>query len=129
MKLNYHPETGSLYIDLAERPGVDSREVSEGIVPDYDAAGTLVRIDIDNASRKVELGLSCWPACRARSSAAPADMALLPPGSDYSYILSDRASGVPPVGWHSGFDSRDRKWVSPPRGRVQIPGGHIVLAP
>lgn len=56
MKLNYHPETDSLYIDLAEQPGVDSREVSEGIVLDYDAQGTLVGIDIDNASRKVELG-------------------------------------------------------------------------
>ena len=56
MKLNYHPETDSLYIDLAEQPGVDSREVSEGIVLDYDAEGNLVGIDIDNASRKVELG-------------------------------------------------------------------------
>lgn len=56
MKLNYHADTDSLYIDLAEQPGVDSREVSEGIVLDYDAKGTLVGIDIDNASRKVELG-------------------------------------------------------------------------
>ena len=55
MKLNYHPETDSLYIDLAEQPGVDSREVSEGIVLDYDANGHLVGIDIDNASRKVDL--------------------------------------------------------------------------
>jgi uncharacterized protein YuzE len=30
--------------------------VSEGVVLDYDAKGTLVGIDIDNASRKVELG-------------------------------------------------------------------------
>ena len=56
MKLNYYPETDSLYIDLAEQPGVDSREVSEGIVLDYDAKGTLVGIDIDSASQKVELG-------------------------------------------------------------------------
>ncbi|RPH97238.1 MAG: DUF2283 domain-containing protein, partial [Lysobacterales bacterium] len=33
----------------------ESREVSEGIVLDYDAAGNLVGIDIDNASRKVRL--------------------------------------------------------------------------
>lgn len=56
MKLNYHPETDSLYIDLAEHPGVDSREVSEGIILDYDADGAVVGIDIDNASRKVALG-------------------------------------------------------------------------
>jgi uncharacterized protein YuzE len=44
-----------LYIDLSERPSVESREISEGIVLDYDAAGNLVGIDIDNASRRVEL--------------------------------------------------------------------------
>jgi len=55
MKLAYHTDTDSLYIDLAERPSVESREVSEGIVLDYDADGHLVGIDIDNASRKVQL--------------------------------------------------------------------------
>jgi uncharacterized protein YuzE len=55
MKLNYYSETDSLYIDLSEQPSVESREISEGIVLDYDAAGNLVGIDIDNASRKVEL--------------------------------------------------------------------------
>jgi uncharacterized protein YuzE len=55
MKLNYHPETDSLYIDLAEQPSVESLEISEGVVLDYDARGNLVGIDIDNASRKVQL--------------------------------------------------------------------------
>lgn len=55
MRLNYHPDTDSLYIDLAEQPSTESREISEGIVLDYDAQGRLVGIDIDNASRKVEL--------------------------------------------------------------------------
>ena len=55
MKLNYYPDTDSLYIDLSERQSVESREISEGIVLDYDAQGNLVGIDIDNASRKVEL--------------------------------------------------------------------------
>ncbi len=55
MKLNYYPETDSLYIDLSEKPGVDSKEISEGVVLDYDAEGNLVGIDIDNASKKVQL--------------------------------------------------------------------------
>ena len=55
MKLDYYPDTDSLYIDLSERPSVESREISEGIVLDYDAEGHLVGIDIDNASRKVDL--------------------------------------------------------------------------
>ena len=55
MKLNYYPETDSLYIDLSERVSVESREISEGVVLDYDAAGNLAGIDIDNASTKVDL--------------------------------------------------------------------------
>ena len=55
MKLNYYPDTDSLYIDLSARPSTASGEVSEGIVLDYDAEGNLVGIDIDNASRKLDL--------------------------------------------------------------------------
>jgi uncharacterized protein YuzE len=55
MKLNYYADTDSLYIDLSERTSVESREITEGIVLDYDAEGNLVGIDIDNASQKVEL--------------------------------------------------------------------------
>jgi uncharacterized protein YuzE len=55
MQLSYHPETDSLYIDLSEKPSVESREISEGIVLDYDATGDLVGIDIDNASRRVDM--------------------------------------------------------------------------
>lgn len=55
MRLDYHPETDSLYIDLSGRPGVETREISEGVQLDYDAKGNLVGIDIDNASAKVQL--------------------------------------------------------------------------
>ncbi len=55
MKLNYHPETDSLYIDLSDEPSVETREISEGVMLDYDAKGNLVGIDIDNASNKVQL--------------------------------------------------------------------------
>lgn len=55
MKISYYPDTDSLYIDLSEQPSAESREVSEGIVLDYDAEGRLTGIDIDNASKKVNL--------------------------------------------------------------------------
>lgn len=55
MELNYYPETDSLYINLSEQSSVESQEISEGIVLDYDAEGRLVGIDIDNASHKVEM--------------------------------------------------------------------------
>ncbi len=55
MRINYYPETDSLYIDLSSKPSVDSREVSDGIVLDYDESGNLVGIDIDEASTKLEM--------------------------------------------------------------------------
>lgn len=55
MRLSYYPDTDSLYIDLTSKPSTESQEVSEGVVLDYDAEGNLVGIDIDNASKKLEL--------------------------------------------------------------------------
>lgn len=55
MKLHYYPETDSLYIDLADAPSADSTEVADGIVLDFDADGKLCGIDIDHASRHVDL--------------------------------------------------------------------------
>ena len=43
------------YIDLSTKTSVDSREISEGIVLDYDSNGNIVGIDIDNASKKIDL--------------------------------------------------------------------------
>lgn len=55
MRLNYYSDTDSLYIDLSEQPSAESREISDGVVLDYDVAGNLVGIDIDNASTKVQM--------------------------------------------------------------------------
>jgi uncharacterized protein YuzE len=55
MKVHYYQETDSLYIDLSEKAGVESREVAKGVVLDLDAAGQVVGIDIDHASRIVDL--------------------------------------------------------------------------
>jgi len=55
MRLNYYPETDTLYINLSNRPSIETREVSEGVNLDYDSDGNLVGIDVDNASRKLEL--------------------------------------------------------------------------
>ena len=55
MKLNYYKEADSLYIDLSHRPSVESLEVAPGVVLDFDEKGHLVAIDIDNASRILDL--------------------------------------------------------------------------
>jgi uncharacterized protein YuzE len=55
MRLNYYPETDSLYIDLSSKPSKESVEISEGIVLEYDNDGHITGIDIDNASHKIDL--------------------------------------------------------------------------
>ncbi|MEZ4689485.1 MAG: DUF2283 domain-containing protein [Ignavibacteria bacterium] len=55
MKLNYYPETDSLYIDLSSKTSVTSEEISEGVVLDYDIDGNIVGLDIDQASLKLDL--------------------------------------------------------------------------
>ena len=55
MKLHYYPETDSLYIDLNSKPSADSREIADGLVADFDVEGNIVGIDIDHASKKLDL--------------------------------------------------------------------------
>ncbi len=55
MKFHYYPETDSLYIDLSEKTSVNSQEIAPGVVVDFDAQGNLVGIDIDRASKIVNL--------------------------------------------------------------------------
>jgi uncharacterized protein YuzE len=55
MKLHYDPDTDSLYIDSNARPGADAREITDGLVVDFDAEGRPVGIDIQHASRDLDL--------------------------------------------------------------------------
>ena len=55
MRFLYYQETDSLYIDLSEKTSVDSVEVAPGIVLDFDEERNLVGIDIDQASKVVNL--------------------------------------------------------------------------
>jgi uncharacterized protein YuzE len=55
VKFHYYSETDSLYIDLSEKSSVESIEVNPGVVLAFDEHGKLVGIDIDQASRVVDL--------------------------------------------------------------------------
>ena len=55
MKLHYYPETDSLYVEFKAQPGVETIEVTEGLNIDVDADGEVVGIDIDRASRRLDL--------------------------------------------------------------------------
>jgi len=55
MRLSYDPKTDSLYIHLTERPSIESDEVANGIVLDFAEDGALVGIDVQHASRQVDI--------------------------------------------------------------------------
>ena len=55
MRLHYYPETDSLYVEFKEGPGVETREITDGLNVDLDAAGEVVGFDIDHASQRLDL--------------------------------------------------------------------------
>jgi uncharacterized protein YuzE len=55
MKVGYFSDTDSLYIELSERPSAESEEVAPGVVVDFDKEGRIVGIDIDQASKVLDL--------------------------------------------------------------------------
>lgn len=56
MKLHYYPETDSLYIELRAAPAAETRAIAEGLNVDFDDQGNVVGLDIDGASKKLDLG-------------------------------------------------------------------------
>ena len=55
MRLRYYPETESLYIELRDESGTNSREVADGLLADLNDQGRVVGLDIDCAIHKVDL--------------------------------------------------------------------------
>lgn len=55
MKISYDKATDSLYIHLADRASVDSDEVKNGVVLDFDANGPLVGIDVQHAAERADI--------------------------------------------------------------------------
>ncbi len=68
MKLHYHPETDSLYIEQKPGPGAETREVSDGLNVDLDTAGGVVGFDIDQASKRLDLSTLETEALPLRST-------------------------------------------------------------
>ncbi len=56
MRIRYSQEADAIYIRLKENKIVDSDEVSEGMIRDYDAEGNSVGIEILWVSEKADIG-------------------------------------------------------------------------
>jgi len=55
VKVRHDPETDMLYIEFEERPSLESFELLDGIVVDLDADEHVVGIEIDRASRRIDI--------------------------------------------------------------------------
>jgi len=57
MEVRYYPSTDMLNIELSSAKSVESEEVHDGFVFDFDADGRVVSIEVDQASERVNLEL------------------------------------------------------------------------
>jgi uncharacterized protein YuzE len=73
MRLEYFPDTDTLYIQLRDEPGSDAREVADDVVLDFNDAGEVIGIEIEHASQRMDLRdfhLSAIPTTTAAASAS-----------------------------------------------------------
>jgi uncharacterized protein YuzE len=54
MKVQYFPDTDTLYLTLQDKPSTESEEVSPQIILDFDAEGNAVGITIERASHQLD---------------------------------------------------------------------------
>lgn len=54
MKIQYFPDTDTLYIDLANRPSTESEAISESLIVDLDSGGKPVGITIEQYSQTAD---------------------------------------------------------------------------
>ena len=53
MKTTYDSEADALYVRFAETPIVDSDEVADGVVLDFDSDGKIVAVEFLKASKHI----------------------------------------------------------------------------
>ena len=71
MRLDYFPDTDTLYIQLRDAPGADAQEVAEDMVLDFNEAGEVVGIEIEHASQNMDLSAFHLSAIPTRTTAPP----------------------------------------------------------
>jgi uncharacterized protein YuzE len=55
MKLSYFKDTDTLYIELRSTASTYSSELQDGVLLDYDSEDKITGIEIENASRTIDL--------------------------------------------------------------------------
>ena len=56
MKTTYDAQADALYVRFSDSPVIESEEVSNGVVLDFDAEGRIVAIEVLDASKHLAAG-------------------------------------------------------------------------
>ena len=57
MRVKYYPETDTFYIEIKEVASVESEEIADGVVVDYDENGEVVGIEIERAAERKDIDI------------------------------------------------------------------------
>ena len=55
MLFEYYPDSDMLYIKLADGTNAESEEISPGVVLDFDASNRVIGVEIEDASKFIDL--------------------------------------------------------------------------
>ena len=56
MRTTYDAEADALYVRFSEAPVIESEQVSDGVVLDFDAEGRIVAIELIDATKHLTAG-------------------------------------------------------------------------
>jgi uncharacterized protein YuzE len=55
MKMSYFDDTDTLYIELKEESVVETKDIDENTILDLDAAGNIIAITVEHASKRTDV--------------------------------------------------------------------------
>jgi uncharacterized protein YuzE len=55
MKIQYFKDTDTLHIDISEKNIVETKEITEGFMVDFDKSNNIVGLELENASKIADL--------------------------------------------------------------------------
>ena len=59
MDIKYFPDTDTLLIDFSDREIVETKDINENILVEFDSDGELVSMTIEHAKNLVEVNVRC----------------------------------------------------------------------
>jgi uncharacterized protein YuzE len=56
MKVKYFPDTDTLLVNFSDKPIVETRDLSENVLVEFDANGDVVSMTLEHAKQQTDVG-------------------------------------------------------------------------